>query len=42
MTKDTYKKKALNWGLAFSFKGSVDNHHERMVAGRQAWLWRSG
>ena len=34
-------KKVFNWGLAYSFRGSVHHHHVRERGGRQAWCWSS-
>ena len=38
MTKGIFKKKALNWGLAYSFKGLVHYHHGRKHDSMQAGM----
>ena len=37
MTKET-KKKTLNWGLAYSFKGQVHDYHGREHGNRHAGM----
>lgn len=34
-TQDTYKRKIFNWGLAYSFRGLVQNHHGGKFGNRQ-------
>lgn len=35
MAKATYKRKDLIWGLAYSFRRIVHDHHGRQLGGRQ-------
>jgi hypothetical protein len=38
MTRETLKKKVLNWGLAYCFRGlDCDHIGGSMVAGKQTW-----
>lgn len=36
MTKGTLFKKAFNWGLAYSFRGWIHDHHDKEHGSRQA------